>query len=149
MPTTGPSRKQPDEDRPEFFIDRDLGRYKVPEGLRDMGLVVHTMYEVYGAAIEQSKEDPDWISDASTRGWVILSRDKLRRKGERPAIVASRARVFRVARAAKNANEQVRYIRNNIAVILRRSKQEGPFIYRIDENDVEKVFPKGKGRRRH
>jgi hypothetical protein len=36
----------------EFFIDRSLGRHQVPQALRDAGLSVHTMAEVYGDAAE-------------------------------------------------------------------------------------------------
>lgn len=138
MPGTGRSRKLP---KPEFFIDRDLGRYKIPNALTQMGFVVHPLYVVYGPEAEQSKEDPDWIPDAAKRGWVILCRDKLRHEGERPAIEKSKARVFRVGRSARNADEQIVYIKNNIQTIVRRAQHPGPYIYRIDRKGLEKVYP--------
>jgi hypothetical protein len=35
------------ETPPEFFVDRSLGRHMVPEALRELGFVVHTMADVY------------------------------------------------------------------------------------------------------
>jgi hypothetical protein len=32
---------------PEFFVDRSLGRRMVPEALRGLGVVVHTMADTY------------------------------------------------------------------------------------------------------
>lgn len=33
---------------PEFFIDRSLGRHAVPAALREAGVTVHTMADIYG-----------------------------------------------------------------------------------------------------
>jgi len=140
VPSTRRRRRQP-ESKPEFFIDRDLGRYKVPQAVREMGFVVHPLYEVYPDA-EEGTEDPDWIADSAARGWIVLCRDKLRHPGERPAIERHRARVFRVARSAKNSDQQIEYIGNNIHRITQRARRPGPFIYRIDRNRIEKMWPK-------
>src|SRR5260221_6179254 len=45
---------------PEFFTDRSLGRYVVPNALRALGLTVHTMAEVYGERQGQDADDEDW-----------------------------------------------------------------------------------------
>lgn len=41
----------------EFFIDRSLGRHQVPQALRAIGLIVHTMAEVYGELAGQRLKD--------------------------------------------------------------------------------------------
>jgi hypothetical protein len=53
---------------PEFFIDRSLGRRTVPEALREAGLVVHTMAEVYGEQVGQGLRDETWLLDVGQRG---------------------------------------------------------------------------------
>jgi hypothetical protein len=44
-------------DAPEFFIDRSLGRHIVPNALRNAGVTVHTMADVYGERIGQGLRD--------------------------------------------------------------------------------------------
>jgi hypothetical protein len=39
------------------FVDRNLGRYAVPEALRTEGLEVHTMQSVYGDDAEETVAD--------------------------------------------------------------------------------------------
>ena len=43
----------PSASPPEFFIDRSLGRHVVPDALREAGVVVHAMADVYGERIGQ------------------------------------------------------------------------------------------------
>jgi len=52
--------------------------------------------------------------------------------------------MFRIGRSAKNAEAQIRYLRNNIHRIEQRCRKPGPFIYRVDEKGIEKVFPKAR-----
>jgi hypothetical protein len=59
----------------EFLLDRSLGRYQLADALRAEGLVVHTLWSVYGTA-EQRLEDHDWVADAGLHGWIVLSADK-------------------------------------------------------------------------
>lgn len=141
MPST--RRRKPEPPKPEFFVDRDLGRYKVPQAIRDLGYTVHAMFEVYPET-EESEKDPDWIREQSELGRVLLCRDYLRHPGEREAVEEHRARMFRVGRSAKNAEGQIRYIQNNINRIEQRSRKPGPYIYRVDEKRIEKVFPPPK-----
>jgi hypothetical protein len=56
-------------EQPEFFIDRSLGRFTVPQELRACGLVVHTMAEVYGEQVGQdSKTRPGSATSESAAG---------------------------------------------------------------------------------
>lgn len=53
---------------PEFFIDRSLGRHAVPAALREAGVTVHTMADVYGERVGQGLDDEEWLRDAGRRG---------------------------------------------------------------------------------
>lgn len=143
MPSTRRRNREPP--KPELFIDRDLGRYKVPQRLRDLGYTVHPMFEVYPKT-EQSEQDPDWIREQTEAGRVLICRDQLRHPGEKEAVLEHGARMFRVARSAKNGVEQGDYLSNNINRIVQRARKPGPYIYRVDRNGIEKVFPKERRR---
>jgi hypothetical protein len=59
----------------DAFVDRGLGRYLVPQALRDAGLVVHTMVEVFGWR-EQDVADDEWLERAAREGWIVFTADK-------------------------------------------------------------------------
>src|SRR5690348_11434638 len=60
---------------PEFLIDRSLSQVLLPAWLRDAGLIVRTLAEVYGEQAAQEAEDADWLSLAGEHSWVVLCKD--------------------------------------------------------------------------
>lgn len=50
---------RPKEKRPEFFVDRSLGK-SIVEGLRATGLTVHSMADIYGERRAQLLADEVW-----------------------------------------------------------------------------------------
>ncbi len=98
------------------------------------------MFEEYPDT-EESENDPDWIQEQTRKGRVLVCRDKLRHPGEKEAVRQTGARMFRVASKAKNADDEIRYLKNNINRIEQRSRKSGPYIYRVDEKRIERVFP--------
>lgn len=80
----------------EFFVDRSLGYYLIPEALRGLGFTAHTMRSVFGAGAEESVPDPAWLAAAGTEGWVVLTKDgRMRhRPAELGAVETHRLRVF-------------------------------------------------------
>lgn len=75
-----------------FFVDRSLGRKKVPDTLRDAGVVV----QVHDDCFPQRTPDPVWLAEAGRRGWVVLTSDKrIRyRSLERQALLAAGVQAF-------------------------------------------------------
>ncbi len=55
-----------------FFIDRCLGRVKVPEALRKAGATV----EIHDDHFPQNIRDEDWLIDVGNRHWVVLTKDE-------------------------------------------------------------------------
>ena len=77
---------------PDLFVDRSLGRRKVPDRLRE----VHPNVIAHDDVFQQDTDDEVWLREAGRRGWIVLTKDeRIRRKpGEQIAIVTSGARCF-------------------------------------------------------
>lgn len=126
------SRRRPPPP-PEFFVDRSLGRYVVPEAIRASGFVVHSLASVYGEQEGQSIEDVQWLQDAGDRDWVVLFKDDRirRRPAELDALVAARVRAFCLTNANLRAEEQAERFTTNIHRIVQRCKRPGPYVYGV------------------
>jgi len=46
---------------PDLFLDRSLGRRQVPAMLREAGLRLHTLAEVYGVPGDEDVVDTAWL----------------------------------------------------------------------------------------
>jgi hypothetical protein len=46
---------------PDLFLDRSLGRIKVPQLLRDAGLRLVTLAEHYGVPADEAVVDEEWL----------------------------------------------------------------------------------------
>lgn len=61
-------------ERPEFFLDRSLGRITASR-LRSAGYVVHLIADHYP---DDASDVPDeeWIAEGCSSAWVLLTKDK-------------------------------------------------------------------------
>ena len=55
---------------PDLFLDRSLGRVKVPRLLREHGLRLVTLAEHYGIPADETIADEEWLELAGDRGWA-------------------------------------------------------------------------------
>jgi hypothetical protein len=131
-------------DRPEFFIDRSIGRRAVADALQACGLVVHTMASVYGEQIGQGLTDEIWLRDVGERGWVVLMKDDAirRRPLERDALIAGGVRAFCLANAQLRGEEMARRFVENRHRILRQARQPGPYIYGVYDGRIARLWPR-------
>jgi PIN like domain len=60
---------------PDLFLDRSLGRVKVPRLLRAAGLRLVTLSEHYGIPADEDIADDEWLEAAGRRGWVVFMKD--------------------------------------------------------------------------
>lgn len=70
-----------------FFLDRNLGRYAVPNGLREAGIDVVALAELYGVPADERISDIQWMREAAEQGEaVLMCDDAIRKKNpeERP-----------------------------------------------------------------
>lgn len=81
---------------PHFFVDRSLGRHRVPNLLREDGWSLVTLAEHYGIPADEAVADVDWLELAGQNRWPALMKDeKIRyRPAERAAVRAHHVRAF-------------------------------------------------------
>jgi hypothetical protein len=61
-------------ERPEFFLDRSLGK-TTAHRLREAGYIVHLIADHYPRDADDVP-DEHWIAEGSSRGWILLTKDK-------------------------------------------------------------------------
>ena len=126
---------------PDLFVDRSLGRIKVPELLRAEQLRPVTLAEHYGIPADESVADVDWLKLAGTRNWTVLMKDEAIRRNqlERRAVKAFQVRCFCLTRQDLSAQEMARRFVDNLPAMVRACSQPGPFIYAVHANRIERL----------
>jgi hypothetical protein len=126
-----PRSRPPRDPPPEFFVDRSLGYHMLPDALRALGFVVHTMRSVYGPNAEETVPDAVWLEQAGRAGWVALTKDDAirRRPVELQALAAHGVRAFCLTNA-------------NINRIVQRSRRPGPWICAVYERQLVQIWPR-------
>ena len=129
---------------PQFFVDRSLGK-SIVEGLREAGLTVHSMADVYGEQQGQLLADESWLRDAGEHRWVVLTKDDAirRRPAERDAMIEASARVFCLTTAKLRGAEQLERFVANRHRIIRQARKPGPYIYGVYERELRRLWPAG------
>ena len=133
---------RPPEEPPEFFVDRSLGK-SIVVALREEGLTVHSMADVYGEVQAQALRDEIWLRDAGKHDWVILTKDDAirRRPTEREALIEAGVRVFCLTnRKLRGADQSARFVTNRHR-ILRQARRPGPYIYGVYESGLKRLWP--------
>lgn len=126
---------------PFFFVDRSLGRRRLPEGLRRQGWNLQTLAEVYGIPADESIEDVEWLRLAGTQGWPVLMKDdRIRyREVERRALLDSGVQAFCLANGNLTAAEMIaRFVRHRDA-IWRACGLSGPYLFSISVETMRRV----------
>ena len=138
------SPPRPRRPPPEFFVDRSLGRYVVPDAVRDAGYVVHTLASVYGEQPGQGVDDVTWLAEAGQHDWVVLLKDDRvrRRPAELEALVEARLRVFCLTNANLRGEEQAERFRSNLGRIVQRAAKPGPFIDGVYADGLRRLWPR-------
>lgn len=86
---------------PHFFVDRSLGRIRVPAGLRSAGWELTTLAEHYGIPADEGVADVEWLTLCGRMGWAILMKDDRirRRPAEAAALTQARVPAFCIGNA--------------------------------------------------
>lgn len=136
-----PKRKSPDPP-PEFIVDRCLGK-SIVFALREAGLHVRSLAEVYGEQEATLLADTVWLEDAGRQGWIILTKDNAirRRPAERQALIDAGARVFCITTAQLTGAAQIERLLTNRNRILLKSRKRGPFIFGVLEKSLVQIYP--------
>jgi PIN like domain len=137
-------RQRGGNEPPEFLIDRSLGRLARPAALREVGLVVRTLAEVYGEQASQDVEDHQWIALAAENDWAVFCKDDRirRRPAEREALSEGNVRAFCLTQANLTFTEQAEYFVYNRFRILQASCKLGPYLYGVYKDHLKRLWPK-------
>ena len=126
------SAKPPEE--LTFFLDRQLGRYKMAGALRKAGLNI----EIHDDHFAQDAEDPEWLTACGKRNWIVVTRDeRIRyRVAERQAIRRAKLRAFVLAAQGDLRAEMLAEIFLKALPKIRRTvkKRKPPFIAKISRD---------------
>lgn len=126
---------------PLFFVDRSLGRIRLPTLLRTAGWSLLTMAEHYGEEAGQAISDTDWLQLAGESGWSVLAKDeRIRyRPAERTAIVAYGVRAFYLTSGNLTAQQMAEAFLTNQAAIWDRAAERGPGLFAVTRTAVRQI----------
>jgi hypothetical protein len=131
---------------PDLFLDRSLGRIKVPQLLRAAGLRLVTLSEHYGIPADEDVADDEWLELAGRRGWVVFMKDTRIRynRAEREAVKATGVRCFCLANQSLTGDEMAGRFLSNLDAIVRACDESGPFVYAVHQTRIEKLLIGGR-----
>ncbi len=123
---------------PELFLDRSLGRVKVPELLRAAGLRLVTLAEHYGIPRDESIADEEWLQLAGERGWAVFMKDTRIRynRAERRAVKTHAVQCFCLSSQSLSALDMASRFLDNLDAITQACAKPGPFIYALHANRI-------------
>jgi hypothetical protein len=126
---------------PFVFVDRSLGRIRVPALLRAGGVDLMTLAEHYGVPADESIADTTWIAESAQQGWIAFMKDERirRRPAERAAIHAYGARCFCLANGNLRSEAMAERYLANLGAIARASRAPGPFLYAVHAGRIERL----------
>jgi hypothetical protein len=127
----------------EFFVDRSLGRHRVPRALRQAGWSLQTHHDLFGDRDEQVP-DVEWLERCGKTGLAVLTKD--RRLRYRPAEIEA-IRHFEVcafvltAGSLRGVEQAARFDRSRER-IERACGEPGPFVYAVQSDRIVKIYPR-------
>jgi PIN like domain len=127
---------------PDLFLDRSLGRIKVPRLLREAGLRLITLAEHYGLPADEDVADEEWLELAGTSGWAVFMKDTRIRynPAERGAVFRHAVRCFCLTSQSLSSGEMAQRFLDNLAAITQACVDEpGPFIFAVHSQRIERL----------
>src|SRR5438874_9526612 len=117
-----------------FFLDRQLGRYKMAGALRKAGLNI----EIHDDHFLQGALDPEWLRAVGERNWIVVTRDeRIRyRVAEKQAIRRAKVRAFVLA---AQGNLRAETLAENFLKALPKirrlvEKEKPPFVAKVSRS---------------
>lgn len=126
---------------PRFFMDRSLGRFRVPQRLRVDGWDVVTLAEHYGVPADESIQDVEWLTLAGEQGWAVLMKDdRIRyRSAEREALTAGGIKAFCLSSANLATAAMAELFIAHKAEIWKQAAEAGPAFYAISKSGMRRI----------
>jgi PIN like domain len=126
---------------PDLFLDRSLGRIKVPRLLRNAGLRLVTLSEHYGMPADEGIRDQEWLEFAGTSGLTVFMKDTRIRYNvaERAAVLRHSVRCFCLTSQQLPAEEMAQRFLDNLEGITAACAERGPFVYAVHSQRIERL----------
>jgi hypothetical protein len=126
---------------PDLFLDRSLGRIRVPQLLREAGLTLVTLAERYGVPADEKISDEKWLSDCGKRQEVVLMKDTRIRYNlaEKAAINRFHVRCFCLRRQNLTGDQMAETFLRNLSRIVAACDEPGPFLYAVYADQMRKI----------
>ena len=127
-------------DPPVFYLDRNFGRHRIADALREAGHAV----EIHDDHLPIDAPDEDWIALVARRRWIALTKDKnIRyRSAELAAIREHGARVV-VLRAKNATGDQMAamFVRHAARLVRYAAGHSPPFVVGMDRSGTLTDYP--------
>lgn len=126
---------------PHFFVDRSLGRLRVPNLLRKDNWSLVTLAEHYGIPADEAVSDVDWLELAGQNRWPALMKDeKIRyRPAERAAVWVHDVRAFYLTSGNLTGQQMADLFISNREVIWRLAAETGPALFAVSRGAVRQI----------
>jgi hypothetical protein len=127
---------------PDLFLDRSLGRKKVPQLLRESGLRLVTLAEHYGVPADEIVEDTDWLALCGERGWLAVMKDSRIQhvSAERRALVVNGVQAVVIPNANLSASDMAgRVIRSAPELAEICQARSGPFLFGLHLHRIVEI----------
>lgn len=126
---------------PTFFVDRSLGRHRVPVGLRAAGWRLVTLAEHYGVPADAEVLDETWLQLAGDRGWPVLMKDdRIRyRSTERRVLMAAKVVAFCLSSGNLRADCMIQLLVRHQTGIVERARGTGPAFYTVSRGGLRQI----------
>lgn len=124
-----------------FFVDRSLGRRRVPNLLREDGWSLVTLAEHYGIPADEAVADVEWLELAGQSRWPALMKDeKIRyRPAERAAVRDYGVRAFYLTSGRLTGQQMADLFIANREVIWRLAAEAGPALFAVSRGAVRQI----------
>lgn len=132
-----------------FFVEASLGSAKVCDRLRNAGATV----EIHIAHFKEDEDDPVWLRDVGTRGWVVLMKDERvrHRAVELEALIQGKVAAFVFANGqrsgeamadafAKAFHRMKRLVRKNEKPFIAKVYTDGAAAMWLNDKELPKVL---------
>ena len=125
----------------DLFLDRSLGSRRVPSMLREAGLRLRTLVEVYGSPADERVTDQEWLSLAGERGWVVLMKDQRIRYNEveKDAVLRHGVMAFCLSGGNLSASQMAAQFLAVVPQMAGVCRGGGPFIYAVTGSGMRRA----------
>lgn len=126
---------------PQFFLDRSLGRLRVPALLRENGWDLVTLAEHYGVPQDEAVDDVAWLRLAGERGWPVLMKDERikYRTAERRALTHHGVTAFCLTAGNLSAQAMADCFVRDQKRIWAEAVRPGPALFAVSRSGIREV----------